>query len=834
MTIVTRILAPLTTIALVAGAVLVPSMSASAADPKTGEISGRVSGGAYADVAAASLGDDAAVILMKWTSAKGWTFVDDAATDGLGDYEFSGLAAGTYGLTFMSSLPVGPWIAEVWNNVPFYDNPGIEPTKIDLPEGSTFEANAHLTREASISGVVTGSENPGVALVGITVRAFNVDTGAFSDLSATQYGDEGFTIRHLSAGTYKLQFVDENGLHSSEWFGDADTVEAAAGFTVAAGDAVVDADAELALGGVISGTVTKTTGGAIATLVRAYDGENNVVASTTTSAAGVYSFAGLATGDYRIGFSSAPSATKIIPEFYNDSETLADADVIEVAEGETVTANAAVLVAKKFTTAPKPVIAGTAKVGKKLTAKAGEWKPTNATLSYAWVSKGITVGTSSSYTIAPADLGSTIALKVTANKAGYAPVTKTSKSTAKVAKGTITAPKQKLTGTAKVGSTLTAVVGGWKPASATLSYKWLRDGKVIAGQSGATYTLAAADKGKKVSVKVTGSAPGYASASVKSALKKIGAGVLAPATAPVVTGTAKVGETLTATSADWAPVGTVVTFQWNADKKPIKGATGLTLVVPGSVAGKKLTLTATGKKSGYTTVTKTSVPTVAVAKAALVPGSAPVMTGAELAAPGTVLTATAAGWQPEATLTFQWLRDGVAIKGATKPAYTVGLSDRGHVVTVSLTATRTGYTTLTATGADSRTVVPVSLSVDDDYSDSIENDYFAVYVYGTSPKKVKVAGGEVFVFTAAPGFFDYADVEAGAVWVKGEKSGSKALSLTVSPDGSTATVKVPTGSTLATMKAKKKAGYDVTMQLAMLNDDSDYLEVIGVKTSVYF
>ena len=834
MTIVTRILAPLTTIALVAGAVLVPSMSASAADPTTGEISGRVSGEAYADVPESTIGDDASVMLMKWTASKGWTYADVAECDALGNYEFTGLAQGTYGLTFMPSLATGPWITEMWNNVAFYDNTGTAPTKIDLPAGAQFEANAQLTRGASISGVVTGSEDPGIALDSVEVRAFNVSTGKFSDISAAQYSDAGFTIRHLSAGTYTLQFIDQDGLHVSEWFDDAGSSDAAATFTIAAGDEVLDVDAELALGGSISGAVTKTTGGAIATLVRAYDEENAVVASTTANAAGVYSFAGLATGDYRIGFSSAPSATKIIPEFYNDSETLADADVIEVAEGETVTANADVLVAKKFTTAPKPVVAGTAKVGKKLTAKAGEWKPTNATLSYAWVIKGVTVGTSSSYTIAPADLGSTIALTVTATKAGYAPLTKTSKSTAKVAKGTVTAPKQKLTGTTKVGSTLTAVVGAWKPASATLSYKWLRDGKVIAGQSGATYTLAAADKGKKVSVKVTGAAPGYVSASVKSALKKIGAGVLAPASAPVVTGTAKVGETLTATSADWAPVGTVVTFQWNADKKPITGATGLTLVVPGSVAGKKLTLTATGKKSGYTTLTKTSASTVAVAKAALVPGSAPVMTGADLAAPGTVLTATAAGWQPEATLTFQWLRDGVVIKGATKTAYTVGLSDRGHMVTVSLTATRTGYTTLTAVSADSRTVVPVSLSVNDDYSDSIENDYFAIYVYGTSPKKVKVAGGEVFVFTAAPGFFDNADVEAGAVWVKGAKSGSKTLSLTVSPDGSTATVKVPTGSTLATMKAKKKAGYDVTMQLAMINEDSDTLEVIGVTTSVYF
>jgi hypothetical protein len=44
----------------------------------------------------------------------------------------------------------------------------------------------------------------------------------------------------------------------------------------------------------------------------------------------------------------------------------------------------------------------------------------------------------------------------------------------------------------------------------------LRSGKVIKGATKSTYTLTAADKGRKVAVKVTGSLKGYVSAAKTS------------------------------------------------------------------------------------------------------------------------------------------------------------------------------------------------------------------------------------------------------------------------------------------------------------------------------
>ncbi|MBB5827039.1 family 43 glycosylhydrolase [Micromonospora carbonacea] len=60
-----------------------------------------------------------------------------------------------------------------------------------------------------------------------------------------------------------------------------------------------------------------------------------------------------------------------------------------------------------------------------------------------------------------------------------------------------------ISGTAKVGRTLTADPGRWDEKKLTFSYQWLRGGKVIAGATGRTYVPKAADVGYRLSVRVT-------------------------------------------------------------------------------------------------------------------------------------------------------------------------------------------------------------------------------------------------------------------------------------------------------------------------------------------
>jgi len=79
------------------------------------------------------------------------------------------------------------------------------------------------------------------------------------------------------------------------------------------------------------------------------------------------------------------------------------------------------------------------------------------------------------------------------------------------------APTPVIAGTAQVGRTLTGRPGTWGPAPVTLAYQWLRGGKAISGATKSTYKLVAADAGAAVSLRVTGSKPGFAAVARTSA-----------------------------------------------------------------------------------------------------------------------------------------------------------------------------------------------------------------------------------------------------------------------------------------------------------------------------
>lgn len=66
-----------------------------------------------------------------------------------------------------------------------------------------------------------------------------------------------------------------------------------------------------------------------------------------------------------------------------------------------------------------------------------------------------------------------------------------------------------VTGRPKVGKRLRATTGTWSPAPAGVTYTWLRNGKVVAGRTGATYAVKRADRGKQIQVRVSVRRSGY-------------------------------------------------------------------------------------------------------------------------------------------------------------------------------------------------------------------------------------------------------------------------------------------------------------------------------------
>lgn len=165
-----------------------------------------------------------------------------------------------------------------------------------------------------------------------------------------------------------------------------------------------------------------------------------------------------------------------------------------------------------------PAISGKALQGKTLTADAGTWSPEGVSLAHQWLRNGgaISGATATSYVLKKADVGKKISVRVTGTLAGYDSAAATSAQSKPVV-GLLTTKKPTINGKPKVGKTLTAVPGKWKPKGITFSYKWFRGTKAIKGAKGKTYTLKKADKGKKIKVKVTGKKAGYKKASVMSA-----------------------------------------------------------------------------------------------------------------------------------------------------------------------------------------------------------------------------------------------------------------------------------------------------------------------------
>lgn len=181
---------------------------------------------------------------------------------------------------------------------------------------------------------------------------------------------------------------------------------------------------------------------------------------------------------------------------------------------------------------------------------------------------------------------------------------------------------------------------------------------------------------------------------------------------PAITGTARVGETLTGTNGTWTgtPAPTYAR-QWKADGANIAGATAATYALTTAELGKVITLSVTAT-NGAGSAEATSAPTAAVAAALAAPvnTAAPAVTGT--AEVGSVLTTTNGTWtgNPTPTYTRVWQRsaDGstgwAAIAGATATTYTLVEDDDAQYIRCVVTATNSSG----SAPADSNVVGPVT------------------------------------------------------------------------------------------------------------------------------
>jgi hypothetical protein len=249
-----------------------------------------------------------------------------------------------------------------------------------------------------------------------------------------------------------------------------------------------------------------------------------------------------------------------------------------------------------------------------------------------------------------------------------------------------------ITGTATEDQVLTAVTTGISDADGlgAFSYQWLRGGAAIGGATASTYTLGDADVGTQISVEVTytdgeGTAEGPLVSAQTAAVANVND---SPVGLPTITGTVTEDQVLTADTTGISDADGLgpFSFQWLRDGAAIGGATASTYTLGDADVGARISVEVSYTDGeGTAEGPLTSAQTTPVNNVNDVPVGVPTITGT--ATEDQILTADTSGINdPDGLGAFgyQWLRDGVAVGGATASTYTLGDADVGTRLSVAV------------------------------------------------------------------------------------------------------------------------------------------------------
>lgn len=134
--------------------------------------------------------------------------------------------------------------------------------------------------------------------------------------------------------------------------------------------------------------------------------------------------------------------------------------------------------------------------------------------------------------------------------------------------------------------------------------------------------------------------------------------------------------------------GASYSYQWYRNDLPVAGATSGSYRLSTSDYRKRMSVKVTARKAGYLSATKVSGRTATVAAGRLTYTKNPTISGVLVV--GHTLAASAAT-SPTATFSYEWIRDGSTIAGATSRTYRLTRSDQGHAIAVRTRATRPAF-----------------------------------------------------------------------------------------------------------------------------------------------
>ena len=364
-------------------------------------------------------------------------------------------------------------------------------------------------------------------------------------------------------------------------------------------------------------------------------------------------------------------------------------------------------------------VSGELLVGSTLTLDPGAWEQ-GTSIGIQWQRGGLDIpgATNALYRSVSLDIGRQIGVKVTAVKNGFQPrVTILTAGNVRNLPSLDTTPVPVIQGPWRVGSILTAVPGVWD-SGVSISFQWNSGGNPIWGETRSSYRIRSSDIGREISLSVTGTKEGFLSSTQSS--------VRVPSTwsrfPSIDASSAQVGQVLTAYPGDW-PMSNIqnrnprFSYQWLRDGIPISGGFSNTYRLTESDGGSNISLRVGVQEpvafssygvSTWRVTSRTSSSLFIQKLPEMSSTPVPTILGDAVFGNGTTIEANPGVWDSGASLSFQWVRNGLDLVGQRTSRYVPTAADVGQQIRVRVTGTKSGFTSATK---ESVAVSPTSLPV---------------------------------------------------------------------------------------------------------------------------
>jgi hypothetical protein len=372
-----------------------------------------------------------------------------------------------------------------------------------------------------------------------------------------------------------------------------------------------------------------------------------------------------------------------------------------------------------------PTISGVPLTGETLTASTGIWTEFPTSFTYQWQTCNSSGGncvdlgsasTSNTLTLNLRDMGPTVQVIVTAGN-NYGSVSATSIAIVITSGAPVNVGLPAITGSPGVGQTLTASSGSWSPMASSYSYDWRRcTSEASCTSLGApnlsTYVPQAADIGYTIRVVVT-AYNSYGLGVATSARTGTVGNPPVNTVLPSISGTAQVGQSLTAAHGTWTNSPTGYSYQWRrCDSSGSSCVDKDNNLLQAADYQHTIRVVVTASNAYGPGAAATSAQTAVVAGTPPVNTYLPVITGNQFQ--GEPVTATDGSWNYSPTsFTYQWRRCDTGGNNCVDISYgiffkTYGLQaeDVGYTIRVVVTAWNT-YGSGSATSPQTGVIVHI-------------------------------------------------------------------------------------------------------------------------------